>query len=252
MRRRREEALDAKPQLRVGWRAMHEPKPRTLPLFALASAAAFPFVVALGACGGGTPATTPGNASASASVTALASTSAAPTDTSSTATTSTGPASALPTASQPSSITSKKTMRKKSPEWLVCHKDYQPQTHGRDLAADVKREGTMCQDTSGMHAMDAHLFKGKKDSDPPDTFTFPAHAGKCYRAFAESAPGIDDLDLVIKDSDRNVAGEDSTDDPNPIVLEEGAVCFNTDDTATVSSTIGSGHGDYIVQVWTDE
>jgi hypothetical protein len=144
-------------------------------------------------------------------------------------------------------------MRKKNPEWLVCHKDYQPQSHGRDLVGDVKREGQLCADASGMHAMgDPHVFKGKKDSDLPDTFDFHAKAGKCYRAFAESAPGIDDLDLAIKDSEHNVAGEDSTDDPNPIVLEDGAVCFNADDDAKVSSTIGSGHGDYAVQLWSDE
>src|SRR5205085_1074121 len=98
---------------------------------------------------------------------------------------------------------------------------------------------------SGMHAVgDVHVFKNKKDADVPDTFTFHTKAGKCYRAFAESSTGIDDLDLVIKDSDHNVAGEDSTDDPSPIVLEDGAVCFKVDDDATVSATIGSGHGDY--------
>jgi hypothetical protein len=247
-------AIDAGSLFRVVCAIMQEQEPifRTLSLCALACAAAVPFVVAIGACGGGNgPAASPSNGIAS--VSAPASTSAAPTDSGSAVTSSTGPASAMPTASQPSSITSKKTMRKKSPELLVCHKDYQPQTHGHDIAADVKREATMCQDASGMHAVgDVHTFKGKKDSDVPDTFTFHAKAGKCYRAFAESGPGIDDLDLVIKDSDRNVAGEDSTDDPNPIALEDGAVCFNVDDDAVVGSTIGSGHGDYVVSLWSDE
>ena len=62
---------------------------------------------------------------------------------------------------------------------------------------------------------------------------------------------ITDLDLLIKDSTGAVAGEDSTDDPTPVVLENGAVCFKEADNANVMVSVGLGSGTYAVQVWSD-
>ena len=48
---------------------------------------------------------------------------------------------------------------------------------------------------------------------------------------------------MIKDLDRRRSpGEDSTDDPSPVVLEDGAVCFTEADAATVVVSVGMGKG----------
>ena len=69
--------------------------------------------------------------------------------------------------------------------------------------------------------------------------------------YAQAAETIKDLDLAIKDSAGAIAGEDSTDDPSPVVLEDGAVCFTESDSATVVVAVGMGTGAYAVQVWGD-
>jgi hypothetical protein len=103
-----------------------------------------------------------------------------------------------------------------------------------------------------MHAV-GETFKGTQSAaNPPQKFPFKAKARHCYRAYATSASTIKDLDLLIKDSTDAVAGEDSTDDPTPVVLEDGAVCFKEDDQATVVVSVGDGNGAYAVQVWGDD
>jgi hypothetical protein len=89
------------------------------------------------------------------------------------------------------------------------------------------------------------------DQDRPQSFPIDARAGHCYRAYARASDGIKDLDLVIEDSAGVVIGQDSTDDPSPIVLEDGAACFTKDDKATVIVSVGMGSGSYAVQIWGD-
>jgi hypothetical protein len=95
-------------------------------------------------------------------------------------------------------------------------------------------------------------WTGKQaDQEKPQAFPFDAKAHHCYRAYAQASDGIKDLDLVIKDSADVIVGQDSTDDPSPVVLEDGAVCFSKDDKATVVVSVGMGSGTYAVQIWSD-
>lgn len=242
--------------------------PRSAPLVALAAAASLPFAIAIAACGGKSPSTlTPGNASASASTAAM--TASATTATATGTSSATPPTSAMPTASQPSRYTSKVATRKHSPDWKSCYAAYQAKTAGKDLAADVTTQARMCAEATGMHQLmvtGTNVTKGtmmamkQSDQDVPKKWDFPVKSGKCYRAFADSTPwdktsnkGVKDLDLVIKDSEGNLAGEDGRSlDASPTVEEDGAVCFSADGTATVAATIGAGSGDFAIQVWTNE
>jgi hypothetical protein len=88
-------------------------------------------------------------------------------------------------------------------------------------------------------------------SAPAQSFKFKALAKHCYRVYGVAGSGITNLDLLIKDSDGAVAGDDSTDDRTPVVLESGAVCFKQDDDASAVVSVGAGQGDYAVQVWSD-
>jgi hypothetical protein len=101
-----------------------------------------------------------------------------------------------------------------------------------------------------MHQVDS--FKGTQSAaNLPQAFPFHAEASHCYRVYAVAGAGIQDLDLLVKDSTGAIAGEDSTDDPSPVVQEDGAVCFKVADDASAVVSIGAGKGAYAVQIWGD-
>jgi hypothetical protein len=142
-----------------------------------------------------------------------------------------------------------KAERRTSPAWSPCHASFKPDASG-DLVTAVDQMSKGCADTTRMHLIDS--FKGTQSAtNLPQSFAFHADANHCYRAYAVAAPGIQDLDLLIKDSAGAVAGEDSTDDPTPVVLEDGAICFKAADSASVVVSIGAGSGAYAVQIWGD-
>jgi hypothetical protein len=194
--------------------------PRSAPLFAL-----LPLVLL--ACGGGSDAPPPATAATAA-----------------TSATVTGSASLVPAGSAGSTKAEMRTNR----DWAPCHAAYKLDTS--DLTAQVDAMAKGCASVTGMHSIAAS--KGKQAAaNPPQAFGFHAEAGHCYRAYAVAETAITDLDLVIKDSTGAIAGEDSTDDPTPVVLENGAVCFKSADDAQVMVSVGSGQGSYAVQVWGD-
>jgi hypothetical protein len=144
---------------------------------------------------------------------------------------------------------SKKAERRKSAAWAPCHQSYKLDPSA-DLATSADQMAKGCADTTRMHLIDS--FKGNQAaSNAPQSFHFKAQANHCYRAYAAAAATIQDLDLLMKDSTGAVAGEDSTDDPTPVVLEDGAVCFSSDDDATLVVSIGAGSGAYATEVWGD-
>jgi hypothetical protein len=144
---------------------------------------------------------------------------------------------------------SQKAERRTNPAWTPCHAGYKVNTTA-DVATSVDEMAKGCAATTGMHVIDS--FKGTQAaSNAPQSNPLHAQAGHCYRAYAVAAATIQDLDLLIKDSAGAPAGEDSTDDPTPVVLEDGAVCFKAADEATVVVSIGAGSGAYAVQVWSD-
>jgi hypothetical protein len=220
--------------------------PRAYSLVILAAAALMPLAVVTGACGGGKkPTDTPPNPSASGSTAA--------TDTGSSAST----ASSVPTSSgstaevaPPPVPTSKKATKKSDASWAGCHQSYQAKA--KDVSKDVAAMAKGCATATKMKVVGKTLTGKQTDQQPPQSYPLDAKANHCYRAYAQAADGIKDLDLVIKDGDGIAAGEDSTDDPSPVVLEDGAVCFTVDDPkATVVVSVGMGGGNYAVQVWSD-
>jgi hypothetical protein len=212
----------------------------------LAAVAVLPFAVSalLPACGGNKPDT---NAPPMPSDTAPAMSTTA---TSATAATDTAPPAST---GEPAPVEkkSKKADKKQDPAFLACHKDYKPTTKGKNLEADVTKLAKGCEKVTKMKLVGKTLNGKQGAEDKPQTFPLKASAGKCYRVYAESDPGITDLDMAIKDSNGDIAGEDSTDDPSPVVLEDGAVCFKEADDATVIVSVGSGKGAYVVQVWSE-
>jgi hypothetical protein len=203
--------------------------------------------VALGACGGGEkPPETPPAASASATLSAtgpVAATSTAPT---STVPSASGEPSAPPPPPNPGS---KKATKKTDPSWASCHQTFKAKN--KDVAKDVDAMAKACEGATKMKPVGKTLTGKQSDQDPPQSFPFKAEAKHCYRVYAQAADGIKDLDLAVKDSTGAIAGDDSTDDPSPVVLEDGAVCYTESDASTVVVSVGMGKGAYAVQIWGD-
>jgi hypothetical protein len=138
---------------------------------------------------------------------------------------------------------------KHDPAWAPCHQSYK--ATNKEVSKDVAAEAKGCEKVTKMKLVGKTLTGKQADEDKPQVFPFDAKANHCYRAYAEAAEGIKDLDVVIKDSANIVVGEDTTDDPSPVVLEDGAICFSKDDKASVVVAVGMGKGAYAVQIWGD-
>lgn len=210
---------------------------RTVSLLVLTGATV---AVALAACGGGDkpPAVPPPQASTDVVASAAPSASAAPTA-SATATT------------PPPAPTSTVATTKTDASWASCHQKYQGA--GRDFmhgSKDVAAMADGCKATTKLKLVGKTLT-GDLAEHGTQSFPLEAKASHCYRVYAMAVDGIKDLDVVMKDSAQIVVGQDSTDDPSPVVSEDGAVCFSKDDKASVVVTLDAGKGAFALQVWSD-
>jgi hypothetical protein len=217
-------------------------------LTGLAGAVLLPLPAALVACGGaGAPPAASPTPSASAAPSGTPA-EAAPSSAPSAAAASAAPsASAAPT--PPPNPGSKKATKKNEAAWASCHQSYK--ANNKEVAKDVEAMAKGCAAVTKMKPIGKTLTGKQGDQDPPQSYPLKAEANHCYRVYAQAADGIKDLDLAIKDSAGAIAGEDSTDDDSPVILEDGAVCFTEADAATVVVSVGLGKGRYAVQIWGD-
>jgi len=205
---------------------------------------------ALVACAG-QPRTTPSPPPASpASTASTASSSPAhPTDGAASASpASSVPLTAAPLAPVPAPSSTVATT-KKDASWSRCHHGYK--STSKEVSIGVAALAKRCEDATKMKIVGKTSIGKQADQDKPQSFPLEAKAGHCYRVYAQAAESIRDLDVAVKDSAGVAVGEDSTDDPSPVVLEDGAVCFTKDDAASVVVSVGMGGGDYALQIWGD-
>jgi pyruvate/2-oxoglutarate dehydrogenase complex dihydrolipoamide acyltransferase (E2) component len=221
------------------------PTTRVLRLLLVAGSTLAPLGLTLGACGGGEkPPEAPATASASA----------APSSSEPAASSAPPPAPAPSASSAPSAEPapnpgSKKATKKTDASLAGCHQSYKAKN--KDVSKDVAAMAKACESATKMKLLGKTLTGKQSDQQPPQTFPFKAEAKHCYRVYAQAADGIKDLDLAIKDSTGAIAGEDSTDDPSPVVLEDGAICYTESDASVVVVSVGMGSGAYAVQIWGD-
>jgi hypothetical protein len=226
----------------------HTLRSRTSSLVALAAVVSLPVFVSIAACGGGDqqPPVTPPPPPASTPEPVA---SAAPTDSSAAAAPTDSGSAAATTPPPPPAPTSAVATTKSDATWAGCHQSFQAKK--KDVSKDVAAMAASCKDVTKMKVMGKTLTGKQADQDAPQSYPLDAKSGHCYRVYAQASDGIKDLDVVIKDSAQIVAGQDSTDDPSPVVQEDGAVCFSKDDKATIVVAVGMGKGNYAVQVWSD-
>lgn len=144
---------------------------------------------------------------------------------------------------------SKVADRMTSTSYSACHSSYVMKT--QDVASEVAKMAQGCAALTKMHPLGNPTPFTQAASNAPQSLPFKAQANHCYRVYGAATSGIKDLDLVMKDSAGAIAGEDSTDDPTPVVLEDGVVCFKQNDDATVVASVGDGSGSFALQVWSD-
>jgi hypothetical protein len=206
------------------------------------------FVIA--ACAGGQPPASnpPPAAPASTTVQVSPPGTAAPTASASVATSPSPTASAASVPPPPVPTSSVATM-KTDAAWAPCHQSYK--ASAKDVSKDVASMAKACEKQTKMKLVGKTLTGKQADQDKPQTFTLDAKANHCYRVYAQAVDEIKDLDVALKDSAGVVVGQDATDDPSPVVLEDGAVCFTKDDKASVVVSVGMGSGAYAVQIWGD-
>jgi hypothetical protein len=213
---------------------------RTVSVLTLVSLAAVPLAISLAACGGSEPAPVPPPPPPPPSATVEAPVASVPPPA---VTDSTPPPPPPPPPAPTSAVATTKT----DATWAGCHQSFK--ARGKDVAADVAAMSKACAPVTKMKLVGKTLLGKQGAEDPPQVFPFDAKASHCYRAYAQASEGIKDLDVVVKDSAGIVVGQDSTDDPSPVVLEDGVVCFSKDDKATFVVSVGMGKGSYAVQIW---
>ena len=151
--------------------------------------------------------------------------------------------------SEPLAQRSTKTLEKHDPAWAACHQSFKPK--GKSLEADVSAMAKGCEAVTKMKPMGATITGQQDAKSQPHLVPLKAEAGKCYRVYAASSGTVGDLDLVLRDSRGDIASEDTTDDPSPVIAEDGAVCFKDADAASVVVSIGAGKGSYALEIWSD-
>jgi hypothetical protein len=188
--------------------------PLPLAAFALAS---------LAACGGGASAT-------SSTVSSLGAT--------------TTPAAVQATKPESDKVTWKKDAAKKN-----CHQA----AKGADLAAQTTAIASACVGPTTMHQVGSPTTGEGQASSSTMVKSIPlaAKANHCYRIFGLAEPTVTDFDIAVMDSAGKLAGEDTTDSNDALVLEDGSICFTADDAANVNTAVASGTGKWAVEIWSD-
>jgi hypothetical protein len=147
---------------------------------------------------------------------------------------------------------SKKAQQKKQdPAWASCHQSFKSSADPDKLASDVAAMAKGCEVATKMHAQGDPLTGARAEGAPPNVYPLEVQAGHCYRVYGVSADTLQDLDVALVDSAGGLAGEDSTDDVTPVLLEDGAVCFQEADKAHIEVGAGAGGGKFALQVSSD-
>ncbi len=144
---------------------------------------------------------------------------------------------------------STKATRKTDPACASCGSKLV--SKGVDPAREVAALATACAGTSHMKLVGQPILGKQSDADAPQAYPLQAEAKHCYRVYARGESRIEILDVAVVDSMGLSAGQASTHGTTAVVLEDGAVCFDQNDSASVVVSVGRGGGAYALQVWGD-
>jgi hypothetical protein len=148
----------------------------------------------------------------------------------------------------PTKPDSDKVTWKKDATLASCHNDVKT---GKDLVAGVTAMATGCAGMSKLHQIGKTVEGTRANLDKAQTIPLHAEANHCYRVYGLSEDALQDLDIAIIDSAGKSCGEDGSDSPDAVVLEDGLICFTQADDVQVNVVAGAGAGKFAVQIWGD-
>jgi hypothetical protein len=160
-----------------------------------------------------------------------------------------GAKTTTPAAVKASKPESDKVTWKKDASAKNCHQPLK----GTDLAAATTSVASVCVDAMKMHQLGTPTSgEGQASTDTMvKSIPLAAKANHCYRVFGTAESTVTDFDIAVMDSAGKLAGEDTTDSNDAIVLEDGAICFTADDNAMVNTAVATGKGKWAVEIWGD-
>lgn len=156
--------------------------------------------------------------------------------------------SADPTITHPDHPDSAKVTWKKDSPAKSCHTG---DKGGGDLSASVTKIATSCVDTKAMHQVGTTTTGSGSSTAMVTAIPLKAQANHCYRFFGLAEAAVTDFDIAVIDSAGKSCGEDLNDNNDAIVLEDGNICFTTDDSVNVNAAVASGQGKWAVEIWSD-
>ncbi len=148
----------------------------------------------------------------------------------------------------PTKPDSDKVTWKQGAPYASCHNDVKT---GADLVAGVTAMATACAGLTKMHQIGQIVQGTRANLDPAQAIPLHAEANHCYRAYGLSENALQDLDIAMVDSTGKSCGEDGSDSPDAVVLEDGVICFSQADDVKVNVAAGSGGGKFAVEIWGD-
>jgi hypothetical protein len=157
--------------------------------------------------------------------------------------------SANPPAVKATKPESDKVTWKKDPVAKNCHKA----SATADLVSATTGIAGSCVDVTKMKVFGSPTSgEGQASTDTMvKSIPLAAKANHCYRVFGLAEATVTDFDIAVMDSAGKLAGEDTTDANDAIVLEDGSICFSQDDAAMVNTAVAAGKGKWAVEIWSD-
>jgi hypothetical protein len=141
---------------------------------------------------------------------------------------------------------SDKVKWQQDPSFAKCHNDVKT---GKDLVAGVTAMAQGCAGLMKMHQIGATVQDSFTNLDKAHPIPLHAESGHCYRVYGLSEDALQDLDIAMVDSAGKACGEDGSDSPDAVVLEDGEICFTATDDVNVNVAAGNGSGKYAVEIW---
>jgi hypothetical protein len=146
----------------------------------------------------------------------------------------------------PTKPDSDKVTWKQDPSFAKCHNDVKT---GADLVAGVTAMAQGCAGLMHLHQIGKTVEDRFANLDQAHPIPLHAEANHCYRVYGLSEDALQDLDIAMVDSAGKSAGEDGSDSPDAVVLEDGEICFTVTDDVKVNVAAGAGSGKYAVEIW---
>jgi hypothetical protein len=118
-----------------------------------------------------------------------------------------------------------------------------------DPEVDLRAVTARCGPPLGLAPVGEPIVDNLAQGQPMHKYGANLEAGACYRIFAISDRGIEDLDTGLRAPDGSWVSKDILDDNFPILNGEGPFCVQQTGQYQLLVSVAKGAGKYAVQMW---